>query len=188
MNKSQNISLNIILIGSIIALFLILGLVTVTLAGKLGIDLPFFYTPTPLGGLIFSVSLSFLGTYLCKHIIDWSDFRDTRNKLDEVKKKFREVKRKMGKKKGKKKRKLESISREAKKDQNKIWIFSIKQAILYLILFVPGWIGLGYGNGFIINIPFNLPVIGDSLGYFGFFLLTYLILAYIWRIILIPKI
>lgn len=158
-----------------------------TMASQLGIGLPFAYSHPALVVLLFSISLGFLGTYLCKRLIRWEKLKSAKRNLEEWRRKMRKAKRK----KGKKKRKSELKGEEIRDEQRKLWTISIKQAIFYLALFAVffAWIGYVFGNWTVAWLPFDSlsSLTGISLDYFGWFLLTYFGFAYIWRVVLLPE-
>ncbi len=159
------------------------------MAVSLGASIPLAFHFPPLIVLMFSISLAFLATLLCRLKVDWEELTKVKDSFDEWKKRMMEAKRK----KGKKKRKLELKDEERREKQLKIWKISIKQAVFYLapfFLLLP-LISLVYGEWIIAWLPFNwftsgfLKAIGVSLGSIGWFAFTYFVFAWIWRDILV---
>ncbi|KXB05801.1 hypothetical protein AKJ51_04765 [candidate division MSBL1 archaeon SCGC-AAA382A20] len=162
-----------------------------TMASKLGIGLPIAYKYPSMLILCLSVSLAFIGNYLCRKFIDWKKLEEDKESLSNFRKKYRESKRK----KGKKKRKLELQEEDYEDIQRNIWQVSIKQAIFYLPFFVIflAWLGFVYGDWIVAFLPFNwlssglLRYIGVSFNYYGWFFLSFFGFAYFWREILVPE-
>lgn len=161
------------------------------MAGEIGVGLPFALDRAPLIVLGFALSLAFLANMLCKRLIDWERLGEAKRRMKDWRKKLREARRK----KGKKKRKLELREDEVTGEREKIWGINVKQAAFYLapfFLFL-AWLGYVYGDWTIVWLPFNwfssgaFQSIGVSLGFFGWFLLSYFGFAQVWRRALLPK-
>ena len=162
-----------------------------TMAGHLGAGLPIVYKYPALIILVLAVSLAFLGSVLSRKYVDWDELKETQETMEEWKKKIREAKRKKGKKK---KRKLDLKNENLIKKREKGWEISFKQTSFYLgpFLLLLALFGFVYGDWTVLWLPFTisqvLEVVGPSVGYFGWTLITFFGFAQIFREVILPKV
>ncbi|KXB09088.1 hypothetical protein AKJ46_00940, partial [candidate division MSBL1 archaeon SCGC-AAA833K04] len=128
--------------------------------------------------------------------VNWEKIRGIRIELKNWQDKLRQAQLKSKKKEI---RKLKLQQGEMSERQNTILMTDLKQAILYLIPFVLAWVWLStiYQDWVVAWLPFNLPwpdfgirlFSGTvaSMGFLGWYLLSYFGFAQIWRRFLIPS-
>lgn len=176
MKESEKLKL-----GSVVALFLLGSLSAITVGIEGGIVSDYSNLIILSSGIL----LTFLSTVLCRVSIDWDRLRDAKKSIENWKKEIRKARQR----KGKKQRKLELRNEEARKEYEATWLLTIKQTIIYLAPFFlfSAWWGYIYGGQTVVELPFDwfssgvFQWIGESLGFFGWFLLSYFGFAYTWR-------
>ncbi|KXA99191.1 hypothetical protein AKJ41_05830 [candidate division MSBL1 archaeon SCGC-AAA259O05] len=136
-----------------------------------------------------AILVTFISTVLCRVSVDWIRLESAKEAVEDWKKEMRKAQQR----KSKKRRKLELQDEEARKEYEKTWLVTIKQSIFYLapfFLFLAMW-GYFYGGQTVVELPFGwfssgaLQWIGESLGFLGWFFLSYFGFAYVWRKLLL---
>lgn len=160
----------------------------IEIGGELGFESGFTYEYSSLIVLLFSISLSFLGTVALLKFLDWDRLKEAEENVEKWREKIRES---LGDRK--KEKKLDREKEKWEGENNKIWIFSFKQAFVYLILFLVGlaWLSFVYGDWLVVWVPFNwitsslTESIGVAFGCLGWFGISFFGFSFLFRSILI---
>ncbi|MFW5912491.1 MAG: EMC3/TMCO1 family protein [Candidatus Hadarchaeota archaeon] len=159
------------------------------LGGLIGFDLGYVHEYSSLIMLLFSLSLAYFAAFACKNLLDWEGFRETQERMEEWRDKLLDS---VGSRK--KERKLEKKKEEWTEDNTRIWKFSLKQAFVYLSIFIGGllFLNLVYGDWIIVWVPFtwftpNLTrSIGVTFGTLGWFGLSFFGFSFLFHSYMVP--
>lgn len=160
----------------------------IEMGDELGFESGFVFEYSSLIVLLFSISLSFLGTVALLKFLDWDRLKEAEDNVEKWREKIRES---LGDRK--KEKKLDREKEKWKGENNKIWIFSFKQAFVYLALFLVGlaWLSFVYGDWLVVWVPFNwitsslTESIGIAFGCLGWFGISFFGFSFLFRSILI---
>lgn len=161
-----------------------------------GISLPFYFDHAIFVILGISIPLSLAVTLINRKVVDWKKVNAAKARMKEWQNEFSEAKSKGNKKKMQKlKRRQDAVMKE----QKEVMGSTMKPMIFYIIPYILLWWGLNslYGGWVVAWIPFEFPwpdlglrlFEGSfvSLGFLGWYILSYFGFAQIWRKFLIPS-
>jgi uncharacterized membrane protein (DUF106 family) len=157
-------------------------------ADKLGISLSFMFNHSMLFILFISIVFAFVVTLISKRVVNWEDVKQKKKRFSEWQKARMDAQRK---KDMKAVHKLQQEQKEMMALQGQVMMASFKPAIFYMVPYFILWMVLSgfYGSWVVAWLPFTLPlpIIGTtaSLGFLGWYLLTYFGFSSIWRRLLI---
>jgi uncharacterized membrane protein (DUF106 family) len=157
-------------------------------ASELGISLSFMFNHSMLFILFISIVFAFVVTLISKRVVNWEDVKQKKKRFSEWQKARMDAQRK---KDMKAVHKLQQEQKEMMALQGQVMMASFKPAIFYMVPYFILWMVLSgfYGSWVVAWLPFNLPlpIIGTtaSLGFLGWYLLTYFGFSSIWRRLLI---
>jgi len=157
-------------------------------ASKLGISLSFVFNHSVLFILFISIVFAFVVTLISKRVVNWEDVKQKKKRVSEWQKALMDAQRK---KDMKAVHKLQQEQKEMMALQGQVMMASFKPAIFYMVPYFILWMALSgfYSSWVVAWLPFNLPlpIIGTtvSLGFLGWYLLTYFGFSSIWRRLLI---
>jgi uncharacterized membrane protein (DUF106 family) len=157
-------------------------------ASKVGISLSFMFNHSMLFILFISIIFAFVVTLISKRVVKWEDVKQKKKRVSEWQKALMDAQRK---KDMKAVHKLQQEQKEMMALQGQVMMASFKPAIFYMVPYFILWMVLSgfYSNWVVAWLPFSLPlpIIGTtvSLGFLGWYLLTYFGFSSIWRRLLI---
>jgi uncharacterized membrane protein (DUF106 family) len=163
-------------------------------ASKIGASVSFVYEHAMFFILAIAVVFSLIITLITKRVVDWPKVKQMRKEVDDWRKQLLEAQRR---KDFKRLYKLQQDQKRIMGLQGQVMMASFKPAIFYIIPYFLLWMWLGslYSGWIVAWLPFNLPwpsfgfwpFLGTcvSLGFAGWFLLSYFGFSSIWRKLLI---
>lgn len=163
---------------------------------ELNINLPFYFEHSIFVILGISLFLSLGVNLVNKKVVDWEKVNAAKARMQEWQEEFREAQRKGNKKKI---QKLKLRQSDLMEEQKEVMGATMKPMIFYIVPFILLWWGLNtiYGGWVVAWIPFKFPwpdlglrIFSGwfvSLGFIGWYLLSYFGFAQIWRKFLIPS-
>jgi uncharacterized membrane protein (DUF106 family) len=159
-----------------------------SMAGRLGVSLPFIYERAMFVILLLAVLFSFFITLITKYVVDWTKVKQARAEMNAWRKEMLDAQRKKDLKR------LYKLKQEQKRImslQSQVMMSSFKPAIFYIVPYFIFWRLLSgiYGGWVVAWLPFSitLPIAGTlvSFGFLGWFLISYFGFSSIWRKLLI---
>jgi uncharacterized membrane protein (DUF106 family) len=157
-------------------------------ASKLGISLSFVFNHSVLFILFISFVFAFVVTLISKRVVNWEEIKQKKKRFSDWQKARMDAQRK---KDMKTVHKLQQEQKDMMALQGQVMMASFKPAIFYMVPYFILWMALSgfYGSWVVAWLPFTLPlpIIGTtaSLGFLGWYLLTYFGFSSIWRRLLI---
>ncbi|MEA1905174.1 MAG: EMC3/TMCO1 family protein, partial [Candidatus Hadarchaeota archaeon] len=158
------------------------------MADKLGISLPFIYEHAMFTIFGLSLLIGFVVTLINKHTVDWGRVKQAKAKMKAWQKELRAAHRE---KDMKRIHKLKSEQEGVMEEQKEVMMATFKPMIFYIIpYFLMWWWLSGIFSGWVVAwLPFNLPLpfFGTiaSMGFLGWYLISYFGFSQLWRRFLI---
>ncbi|MCS7131445.1 MAG: EMC3/TMCO1 family protein [Hadesarchaea archaeon] len=160
----------------------------VSLAGGLGISLPFIYERAMLLVLLLAAVVSLLITLITKKIVNWEKVRQIKAEVDAWRKEFLDAQRK---KDLKRLHKLQQDQKRIYELQGQMMTETFKPTIIYIVPYFIFWYWLNsFYRGWVMAwLPFSLPLpfygLWVSCGFLSWFFISYFGFSSIWRKLLI---